>query len=194
VFYANIKGLNDVICFKDMASDIINAKWYEDRHADLDDESRRVVSAAAKLIKDDIRRQSYSTDFYPDTGDVGDAAKGRSWLPVLLQHFMQELVTDEVKQVTIGHCIVQSSKPRSCISPGLLGLGVQVDLKFRSKWLINHLSTLGFSATYDKLLRYKQSVLQANQDGPVLLDYPGSFTRWVADNVDHNLTTLDGVG
>jgi len=35
------------------------------------------------------------------------------------------------------------------MSSTLLGLGVELDMKFKAKWLVNHLSKLGFSTTSD---------------------------------------------
>lgn len=49
-----------------MASYIINAKWYQEREEKIEDESRRLVLAAAKLLKDDIRRRRYDTGVYPE--------------------------------------------------------------------------------------------------------------------------------
>ena len=101
----------------------------------------------------------------------------------LLGYFLQELLLDEEKQISVGQCIVQAAKSQAVIPPLLLGLGVELDLKFRSKWLIDHLNNLGFSVTYGEVRRYKQSVLVANQESPVLPTYPDSFTQWVADNI-----------
>ena len=66
---------------------------------------------------------------------------------------------------------------------------------FGSKWLINELARLGFSITYDKVVRYKQSVIQSETLENLLTEYPpDTFTQWAADNVDHNVATLDGQG
>ena len=57
------------------------------------------------------------------------------------------------------------------------------------------MSRLGFSITYDEVTRYKQSVIQHESLDSLLAEYfPGTFTQWVADNVDHNVATLDGLG
>ena len=77
--------------------------------------------------------------------------------------------------------------------PILFGLGVEIDHTFGSKWLITQLSRLGFSISYDEVTRYKHSVIQSENGDNLLAEYlPGAFTQWVADNVDHNLATLDG--
>jgi len=66
---------------------------------------------------------------------------------------------------------------------------------FGSKWLVNELSRLGFSVSYDEVVRFKQSVLQDEVSSQSSLSsYPGAFTQWVADNVDHNSCTIDGRG
>ena len=55
------------------------------------------------------------------------------------------------------------------------------------------MSRLGFSISYDEVTRYKHSVIQSENGDNLLAEYlPGTFTQWVADNVDHNLATLDG--
>ena len=87
---------------------------------------------------------------------------------------------------------MQSSRPKSVIAPTMFGLGIEMDHVFGSKWLINELSHLGFSISYDEVERYKQSVIQSETIENLLSEYiPGTFTQWVADNVDHNVVSLD---
>ncbi len=51
IFFAEVGGRDNVICFKDLAKHIVNEKWYSDRKDSIEDEAERIVSAAAKLIK-----------------------------------------------------------------------------------------------------------------------------------------------
>ena len=47
----------------------------------------------------------------------------------------------------------------------------------------------------DEVNRYKLSVIQSESFENLLTEYPqGTFTQWVADNVDHNVATLNGEG
>ena len=108
---------NDVGCFKDMAPYIINAKLYKDRYENLHEESNHLVSAAAKHIVNDIRRTECSKDTYPVNDDICDVEKVELWLTELLQHFLQELIPDKAKRVSIGQCIVLSAWPQSTIAP-----------------------------------------------------------------------------
>ena len=44
-------------------------------------------------------------------------------------------------------------------------------------------------------MKYKQSVIHSETLDNLLSEYiPGTFTQWVADNVDHNVASLDGQG
>jgi hypothetical protein len=55
------------------------------------------------------------------------------------------------------------------------------------------LSRVGFTVSYDEVDCYKKSVMQcSNDDLPEA--FPNAFTQFSADNVDHNVCTLDGLG
>ena len=94
-----------------------------------------------------------------------------------------------------GHSIIQFARPRSVITPTLFGVGIEMDHVFGSRWLVNELSWLGFSISYDEVNRYKQSAIESESLDNLLAEYlPDAFTQWVADNVDHNVASLDGIG
>jgi len=85
-----------------------------------------------------------------------------------------------------------SSSPVICaVSPLLFGIGVSLDYMFGSKTMLDMLSWLGFSASYDEVNRYKQCVVQCDTED-LCVSYPSHFTQWSGDNMDHNLCTLDG--
>ena len=50
---------------------------------------------------------------------------------------------------------------------------------------------LGYSTSYNEVTRFKQNSIVLSNFEDVLPKYPGSVTRWVADNVDHNICTLN---
>ncbi|XP_065911780.1 uncharacterized protein [Dysidea avara] len=195
IFFADVEGRGTVLCFRNMASYIINDKWYSEKKENTEEEAERIVSAAAKIIRAEIREINYDTTSYPTNEDVADVNKGREWIPLHLQTFLKIVIQSELKQNSIGHSIVQSARPRSVITPTLFGIGVEMDHVFGSRWLVNELSRLGFSITYDEVNRYKQSVIQSESLDNLLAEYlPGAFTQWVADNVDRNVASLDGNG
>ena len=70
-----------------------------------------------------------------------------------------------------------------------------MDHVFRSRWLIDHLTKLGYSLSSNEVTRYKQSVIEnENASDWLKRNTQGSFHHWIADNADHNVRTLDGKG
>lgn len=97
---------------------------------------------------------------YPTNEDLSCLDKGKEWIPNYLQKFLQTIIQSELKQNSIGHAIIQTTRPQSVITPTLFGIGVEMDHVFGSRWLINELAQFGFYGSYDEVNRYKQSVIQ----------------------------------
>lgn len=106
---------------------------------------------------------------------------------------MELLVKPDVKQASIGQCILKAVKPNSVLPPLQFGLDVEVVSAIGSKWLSNELSRLGFAVSYDEVIPFKQSVSISKENGTTD-NADIEFTQWVSDNVDHNIVTLDGKG
>jgi len=54
IFFSQEPGRINIICFRNMASRILTNKWYSEKEDNLNDESHRIVTATAKLIKAQI--------------------------------------------------------------------------------------------------------------------------------------------
>ena len=106
---------------------------------------------------------------------------------------MQQLIGSELKQASIGQCLIKAMRPNSVIPLLLFGLRVEVDHAVGSKTLLIELSKLGHAISYDEVKRYKQSVV-IDKDANNIDELTNGFTQWVAGNVDHTLATLDGKG
>ena len=65
LYFAEIICRKNVLSFKNMANYIINEKWYEKRQINVDDEAKRIVITAAKLIREESRNLKLSLDSYP---------------------------------------------------------------------------------------------------------------------------------
>ena len=66
-----------------------------------------------------------------------------------------------------------------------------MDHVFGSKWLVNELNRLGFNISYDEVTRFKQSVIQDTDATELTSSFAaGTFTQFVADNVDHNVCSF----
>ena len=192
IVFVQSGGSTTKVCLRNMVDYLVTEEWYNQRMSDVEDEAERIIKTAAKLIMEDIRSVKYENEFYPAKESMGDLTTNREWMPPYLQVMMSYLVKAPLKQASLGQGIVQATRPRSCLPPILLGIGIDVDHVLGSRWLLDYLSRFGFSVTYDEIKRFKQSVLK-NDSTEVRID-EGAFAQWSADNVDHNIRTLNGKG
>ncbi len=132
-FFANVEGREDVICFRNMVEYIVS-KQRDIKGNDAECEAERIVTMAAEIIKEEIRNKVYDQTSYPTNEDISNIKKSHEWIPPHLLSFLKIVVLSEVKQNSIGHAIVQSSCPRSVVTPTLFGVGVEMDHVFGSKW------------------------------------------------------------
>lgn len=205
IYFASRPGRDDVVGFSSFCDLLLHNKYFSDRIEGEGSQSERLVKKAAGLVKAEIRETFYGREFYPTDQDFsGDCL---NVVPPLLTMFIKELITSPVKQAAIGQSIVQTARPQGCIMPLLLGVGLDLDGCGVQELHIK-LSRLGFSLTVEEITRYKHSVMQSHtnvDDVYAGMDpIPDSSTdvnvlkqerviHFVADNVDHNVRTLDGL-
>ena len=113
----------------------------------MNDESKRIVKTAAKLIRKAIRNFDHSTSTYPLTDDIGDT---KNHVPELLEFFVNEIVRSPVKQNSVSQTIFLATRPRT-LMPLQFALAVATDNHIASKWLNTVLSKLGFAVSYDEV-------------------------------------------
>ena len=99
----------------------------------------------------------------------------------------------DLKLASIGQAIIQGARPRVILAPLQLGLGVQMHHHFSSKFLIDTLHSHGFCSSYTTVQNFERSAA-VTQGTDIPGFTPGCFIQHVADNVDHNIRTLDGLG
>ena len=184
VNFTETKGKSHVTCLKCLADLIVNSLWHEKREKDLSKESERIINTAAKLILSDIiRSMNLESDIYPTETEICE-----SLLLESLRKFLEVLMKEKLKRSSVGQVIISAARPRSGVLPITFGIGVEMDNMFGSRWLINGLSKLGFSDSYDEIKRYKQSVISNDDSLSAVATRKPDFVRWVADNVDHNIS------
>ena len=157
IFFTDIPGRESVISLKDMVSYVLLEKKKQ-----KEESKESIIIAAAKIIKElrDLRKDN---KVYPTFEELQSSESQKEWVPESLQLLLQYLIPSNVKQLNIGQCIAQASRPRSIICPVLFGLGVQFEKSFASKCLVNHLYRLGYSISYDEVLRFKHSVTDSSE-------------------------------
>ena len=86
---------------------------------------------------------------------------------------------------------MQSARPRVLLAPLQLGLGVQMHHHFQSRFLVDTLHNHGYCCSYSEVKKYERcaSVIESISPTPSQQEY---FFQYAADNVDHNVRTLDG--
>ena len=136
-----------------MAAYIIKKKYKESKE-NITEETGHIISAAANLIKAQIRERNYSNEIYHTLDDI---LKSGWVLPSLLL-FLKLIINSQLRLESIGQCMVKAVKPRIAIPLTLFGFGISFDV-FRSKWLVNKLFCLGSSISYKETIQNKQAVV-----------------------------------
>ena len=66
---------------------IINETLYDERCHNAEDKSLRIITTAAKFIRQEIRQMKLGVYFYPSTEDIMDSTRNNSWSRPLLRSF-----------------------------------------------------------------------------------------------------------
>jgi len=103
VYFAEVSGRKNVMCFRNLGSFIINDKWYKERNYDPEKESKRIVTMAAKLIVSEICSMPCDLETCPTISDM-HASETR---PPLLHMLLRNMISSQLKQFTIVQCILQ---------------------------------------------------------------------------------------
>ena len=139
-----------------------------------------------------------TVDEYPS--NMSSEEEAYKWLPDSIMILMEYLIPNKLKRASLAQCIVQAARPRSVIGPIPFGVGVALEKKFGSKWLLTFLSKLGFSVSPSEVEKYKESAIEHMENNFSRYDqfspdeWEQSCVQYVADNIDHNSRTLTGHG
>ena len=196
IIFANQRGLKTIVCLKGTAAKVLNQAWYsEQRVADPLQERLRVVQAAGQIVREDIKAMVYDTSRYPTPDEI--AAGGQDLVPETLQSFINTVACEgkkgdrEVlkrKCLAVEHQLIQITRPRSFLSLVHFGLSVLLHKSFGSRFLIDIVNSLGHCSSYSEVSKFEAVValtIKADID-------QAAFIQFVFDNVDINVSTLDG--
>ena len=195
ILITTVRQKPNVVTFYQNVASILHDFYEKPRSEDLEEERFKIIETAATLIKNEIKRVDCSKEYFPASSELS-SEKALEFLPALLQTFLQAIVTGkdvQLKIASLGQAIMQAARPRALIAPLQLGLGVQMHHQFGSKFLIDSLNSHGFCSSYSTVQKFERSAAVAHGvDVPGWI--PGRFMQFSADNVDHNIRTLDGEG
>ena len=200
IHIAEGEGLHDIVTMREKTSHILRSYFKSTQKGD-DEETQKmaIIKTAARLIKSDIKTNVPSTkDQYPSTNMLS-LDSTLIYLPETLRIMLDSLFVgndNRRKVASIGQAIVQTVRPRAVIAPLQISLGVQTHHLYRSKFLVDSLFSMGFCSSYKEVMRFEK-----NAAAYVAPDVLGEDIRpeattalFAADNVDHNIITLDGKG
>jgi hypothetical protein len=160
MFFAEVKGRRNVLCFKDMVSHVLSDKWLSERDDNKESKVQKIIQQAARLIAAQLRDMTYDMDYYPDCDQPW--LGGENLIPSLLHLFLSQLVRNPLKQAGIAQAIIQAARPRSCIMPIIFALAIEIHQKHGAAELVKVLSRFGFCMSLDEVHRFHQAVMVSN--------------------------------
>ena len=125
IYFTDIPGRQSVVCFKDMVSYVLFEKKKK-----KEETKESIIIAAAKIIKAELRDLDKDNQVYPTMEELRTPELQKEWVSDSLQLLLRYIIPSSIKQLNVGQCIRQASRPRSIICPVVFGLGVQLEKSF----------------------------------------------------------------
>lgn len=188
------RGKDANIFFKKAGIAEICADWHYDQNNISNGAKKTILKVAADILKKEIMTHKYENKAYPPASQF--LHKVSDDVPSLLSNFLNDLMYNEenhenenlVKRDAIAHSIITCLRPITFISSLQLAVGTYIYRKTGSKLIVQLLSKLGFSASYNRVQLYEASTIM----DPSKFSVSDAFVQFVFDNTDHNVNTLDG--
>ncbi|KAJ8895907.1 hypothetical protein PR048_001247 [Dryococelus australis] len=190
VFITELSGKSFIVKLKGSVSSIVHDKWYLDKKNTEEKENIRIVEATSDIIRRDIRSLVFDTKIYPamESLDLGQ-------LPEILKTFLNRVIQGEVVErmnTAIGEAMMSACRPRSYISPTVLGIGVYIHRHQASRQLVDILSSLSFSTSYEEVQNTNFRLWITTEQ--ILGESKKGNIQYAFDNADFNIRTLTGHG
>lgn len=173
----------DVVCLRDRMNEILREHHSQ---ADNEDEDMGIIKTASKLILNKCKTMKLNKNRYATLKEMEKPCPN---LPPELTFFLSFFLKNPDLVDVWGQNFIKAVRPKSGVLPFQLGLAVQLDHKFGSKWLINRLHYLKLAESYDELQNYKWCLLRRLVLKELLEDPPTLSRR---DDDPADCTTEDG--
>lgn len=160
VLISYINGKLDVVTFRETADKILDQFFRTPQDTDPHTTKVRIIETAARLMLSDTKSQTTDKNEYPSHDTIASLENSLEFLPesmkIFLQTYFHSNKNTDLKLCSLGHALVQCVRPKSILSPLQIGLAVQLHHMYGSRYLIDHLSSLGFCSGYKEVKRYEQ--------------------------------------
>lgn len=196
IIITEINGKANVVTLKGTATSILQEFYGQSKIEDTRQKELRIIETAAKLLRNEIKDMDANKTEYPAPAELESTQFHVDFLPEAVDVFFRTMFktqNSDVKISSIGQAVIQAVRPRVLIAPLQIGLAVQLHNQFASKYLIDVLYNLGFCSSYTEVSKFESSA--AVSENSLLPETDGTnLVQFSADNVDHNLCTIDGNG
>ena len=193
-----IRGKRNVVTFRSAAEKILEQFAKSQKETDSEKEKLRIVKTAAKILLSDIKKVDTSREEYPSTAEISDRSKNIEQLPSSLLVFLRTLLEGkkdpDLKIASLGQALMQAARPKVLILPLQLGLAVTMHHRTGSRHVVELLHRFGFSLSYNEVKLFEMCAAVEQGTDLVGIDPKTSWIQFAADNVDHQIRTLDGAG
>ena len=189
ILITEISGKANVVTFRSTAETILQ-EFHVHQKDHPEQEKKHIIKAAAKLIKNDIKLVETSNEHYPPVDDIETEESCLNFLPDTLKLLLEGILAGKdvgMKLAFIGQAIMQAARPQVLLA---LHCTIQLHHHFASRFLIDSLHRHRFCCAYQEVQRFGQNATV--DQGSDIPNHTSEFLQYVADNVDHNIRTLDG--
>lgn len=196
IVITELNGKSNVVTFRSTVESVLHSFYEQKKTEDSRKEASRMVLAAAKLIRNEIKCVDVCNEYYPSKKEMESTEEALKFLPPLLVSFLSILMTgndNDLKLASIGQAIMQATRPRVILAPLQFGLSTQMHHLFASRFLVDTLNKHGFGCSYSEVQNFERCSAVA-QDSTINHDVTDKAVQFVGDNVDHDIATLDGHG
>ena len=152
LYITNEIGKIGVLCLKDKMKEILRDHT---KALEQEEEDTAIIKTAALLIRNKIRTLKIK-EGYPSREEM---VNNYPLVPEYLRLFLSFFVKGDVQDIWAQN-FIKSVRPRSGVLPCQLGLAVQLDHQFGSKWLIDRLHRMKVCESYAELQTYKWSIIR----------------------------------
>ena len=194
VIITEMNGKQNVVTLRKTAKSILHEFYFENKCKSSEEEKVKLLKAAAQIIQSEIKSVYSDKSVYLSPTEISSIESNTQFIPGSLVQFLCEifnLKSSNIKVCSIGQAIMQTARPRLIMAPLQFGLGIQLHHQFASKYLIDILNSMGFCISYSEVQMFQSNAAVSNRtDIDNFKD--DMFIQYAADNVDHNLRTLDG--
>ena len=134
-----------MLCLKDGTDNILREHLANLEHGD---EKTQIIKTALKFIYNDIAMIDIDPKSYPTTYSMADIDSQLAFVHASLQMFLRPIVKTDERVTVWGQNFIKACRSRSGVLPHQMGLAIQLDHRFGSKWMLNKFHQLGYTESY----------------------------------------------